>query len=59
MKKNKVPKERNPFVLHLVGKKQGPHEKSKKIIRRDAKAQLKKECFHKVALEQLHRSIFC
>lgn len=47
--KPKVPKKRNPFVQHLVGKKQGAHEKSKKIIRRDDKAQLKKECFHKVA----------
>lgn len=56
--KPKVPKKRNPFVQHLVGKKQGAHEKSKKVIRRDEKIQLKKECFHKVALEQLHRSIF-
>ena len=50
MKKTKVPKERNPFVLHLVGKKQGPHKKSKKIIRRDEKVQLKKECFDQVVV---------
>lgn len=45
----KSPKERNPFVQHLITKKQGAHEKSKKAVRRDEKAQLKKECFHKAA----------
>lgn len=47
--KSKVPKKRNPFVQHLVGRKQGAHEKSTKVVRRDEKAQLKKECFHKAA----------
>ena len=41
----KAPKERNPFVQHLIGKKQGAHGKSKKAIRRDDKVSLKKECF--------------
>lgn len=45
----KAPKERNPFVQHLICKKQGAHGKTKKAVRRDEKAQLKKECFHKAA----------
>jgi hypothetical protein len=45
----KLKKERNPFVQHLITKKQGAHQKSKKAIRRDEKAQLKKECFDQVA----------
>lgn len=48
MKKKKLPKERNPFVQHLITKKQGAHQKSKKSQRRDDKIKLKKECFSKV-----------
>jgi hypothetical protein len=48
-KQIKLKKERNPFVQHLITKKQGAHQKSKKAIRRDEKAQLRKECFGKVA----------
>jgi hypothetical protein len=44
-----APKERNPFVQHIVCRKQGAHGKSKKAVRRDEKAQLKKECFLKAA----------
>lgn len=49
-KQVKLKKERNPFVQHLIGKKQGAHQKSKKAIRRDEKVQLKKECFGKVVV---------
>lgn len=49
-KQKDLPKERNPFVQHLITKKQGAHRKSKKAIRRDAKAQLRKECFSKVII---------
>lgn len=48
-RKQKQPKERNPFVQHLIGKKQGAHQKSKKAIRRDEKVSLKKECFGRAA----------
>lgn len=48
-KQKQLPKERNPFVQHLIGKKQGAHQKSKKAQRRDDKAKLRKECFDKVA----------
>lgn len=47
--KQKTPKERNPFVQHLVTKKSGAHGKSKKAIRRNEKVALKKECFNKAA----------
>jgi len=49
MKQNKkdVPKERNPFVQHLLTKKQGAHGKSKKANRRAEKVQLQKETFDK------------
>jgi hypothetical protein len=43
-KQKNAPKERNPFVQHLIGKRQGAHQKSKKSLRRDEKAALKKEC---------------
>ena len=33
-KKKKLPKSRNPFVQHLIVKKQGAHQKSKKSERR-------------------------
>lgn len=48
--KNKtVPKERNPFVQHLINKRGGGiHQKSKKAVRRQDKMQLKKDCQDKV-----------
>ena len=47
-KQKELPKPRNPFVQHLIGKKQGAHGKTKKAVRRDEKAQLRKECFGQV-----------
>ena len=47
-KLKELPKERNPFVQHLITKKQGAHGKSKKTVRRDEKADLRKECFGQV-----------
>lgn len=47
--KTKLPKERNPFVQHLVTKKQGAHQKSKKALRQQDKMQLKKDYLDKVA----------
>jgi hypothetical protein len=41
--KRKAPKPRNPFVQHLVVKKQGAHVKSAKARRARDKAQLKRE----------------
>lgn len=41
--KRKNPKPRNPFVQHLVSKKQGAHSKSAKAERARAKAQLRRE----------------
>jgi hypothetical protein len=49
MKRKELPKERNPFVQHLITKKQGAHQKSKKAVRRDEKAQLKKDYLDKIA----------
>jgi hypothetical protein len=46
-KKKDAPKERNPFVQHLLTKKQGAHGKSKKANRRAEKVQLQKETFDK------------
>ena len=44
MKRKPVPKERNPFVQHLINKRGGGvHEKSKKAIRRKEKVQLQKD----------------
>jgi hypothetical protein len=43
MKKQKIPKPRNPFVQHLVKRKTGAHTKPYKIERRDAKALLKQD----------------
>jgi hypothetical protein len=42
MKTKALPKPRDPFVQHLVKKKQGPHGKSYKTHRRDDKVVLKK-----------------
>ena len=46
-KKKDAPKERNPFVQHLLTKKQGAHGKTKKAIRRAEKVQMQKETFDK------------
>jgi len=52
-KKNKLPKERNEFVVQLIkrgGAGGGAHVKSKKSIRRQEKIKLQKqEYYHKVA----------
>ncbi len=43
MKRKKLPKERNPFVQHLINKRGGGvHQKSKKAQRRDDKIELRK-----------------
>lgn len=47
--KVKIKKERNPFVQHLITKKQGAHGKSKKAVRQQEKVQLKKDYLDKVA----------
>lgn len=50
-KQIKLKKERNPFVQHLINKRGGGvHVKSKKAVRRDEKAQLRKECFGQVVV---------
>jgi hypothetical protein len=49
-KQKELPKPRNPFVQHLIGKKQGAHGRTKKAVRRDEKAQLRKECFGQVVI---------
>lgn len=41
-KKKQLPKQRNPFVQHIITKKSGAHGKSKKAQRRDDKAELRK-----------------
>ncbi len=47
-KKKQAPKERNPFVQHLIQRNGGGvHQKSKKAIRRQDKVQLKKDCLDK------------
>lgn len=47
--KKKIPnKPRDPFVQHIIKKKQGAHGKTKKILRRDDKAELKKNHFIKL-----------
>jgi hypothetical protein len=49
-KQKELPKERNPLVQHLINRRGGGvHQKSKKAVRRDEKAQLRKECFGRVA----------
>lgn len=45
-KSNKLPKERNPFVQHLINKKGGGfHYKPNKSLRSSEKANLKKFVF--------------
>lgn len=48
-KKKKIPKPRNPFVQHIVVKKQGAHNESKKAIRAREKANLKKQHYDQAA----------
>ena len=43
MKKKSLPKPRNPYVSHMLNRKSGSHEKSKKAIRRDSKIKIKKD----------------
>jgi len=45
-KKVKIPKPRNPFVLHVVVRTQGAHGVSKRTQRRKDKIALKKEVNH-------------
>lgn len=47
MKKVAAPKPRDPFVQHLLKKKQGAHGKSKKALRRAEKIKIKKDHFEK------------
>ena len=49
-RKKQAPKERNPFVQHLINRKGGGvHQKSKKAIRAQDKVQLKKDYLDKAA----------
>jgi hypothetical protein len=64
MKQKQLPKPRNPFVQHLIVKKQGAHTKSYKTHRRDAKVALKKSSDYStkhddVLLSSLDTRIFC
>ena len=54
-KKKKIPKPRNPFVQHLVVKKQGAHNESKKGKRSRDKVNIRKEHYDKEFLD----GIFC
>jgi hypothetical protein len=47
--KQKQPKARNPFVQHLITKKQGAHQKPKKVERKKDRERLKKEWIGQVA----------
>ena len=40
-RKPKVPKERNPFVAHLMLKRSGTHGKTNKALRKGAKQNLR------------------
>ena len=53
MKQKQLPKPRNPFVQHLVTKKQGAHTKSYKTHRRDAKVALKKSSDYSYQLNEV------
>lgn len=63
MKSKQLPKPRNPFVQHLIVKKQGAHTKSYKTHRRDAKVALKKSSDYSdkpmVSLSSLVTREFC
>lgn len=47
--KKTASKPRDPFVIHLVAKKQGAHQKSKKAVRAQEKAKMRKEYLDKAA----------
>jgi hypothetical protein len=49
MKQKKQPKQRNPFVQHMITKKQGAHQKSKKSERQKDKMKIRKEWLGQVA----------
>lgn len=49
MKQKQKPKPRNPYVQHLITKRQGAHQKSKKIERQKDKAKIRKEWIGQVA----------
>lgn len=60
MKKQKIPKPRNPFVQHIVTKKQGVHQKSYKTHRRNIKVALKKADYSEkpiVSLNSLYKPV--
>lgn len=49
-KKNKIPKNRNPFVQHLINRNGGGvHVKSKKAKRQQEKMNMKKEHYDQAA----------
>lgn len=41
--KRPLPKPRDPFVQHIVAKKQGAHGKTKKAVRRKDKVEFQKQ----------------
>jgi hypothetical protein len=47
--KKEMPKPRDPFVIHLVAKKQGAHQKSKKNDPCERKSETEKEYLDKAA----------
>lgn len=47
--KRQTPKQRNPYVQHLVKRKSGAHQKPKKVERQKDKSKLRKEWLGKVA----------
>jgi len=49
MGKQKKLKPRNPYIQHMVTKKQGAHMKSKKAIRRKEKVKVQRDYFNKIA----------
>jgi hypothetical protein len=49
MKQKKQPKQRNPYVQHLVKRKSGAHQKPKKVERQNDKVKLRKEWLGQVA----------
>ena len=61
MKKQKIPKLRNPFVQHLLKRKTSAHGKPYKVERRDAKASLKRDYSDKliVFLNSLWTGDYC
>ena len=49
MKQKNQPKQRNPYVQHLVKRKSGAHQKPKKTERHNDKVKLRKEWLGQVA----------